>query len=468
MLTVRQCMIGETAWFRRLEGEYHYMGESHGAGDVVRLVFEEDGVPVALMTWAAACYCLKARDVRIGWNPAMRARRLKLVVNNRRYTELAPKGARPNFASQVLGMAVRELPAIWERQWGYRPLLAETFCDIERSAGTCYRAAGWEEVGKTRGFSRVRHARDFYVPNGRPKMLYMKPFRRDAWDLAVSSDLPPEYEAAAHAKADGVLPCSPGQVESLHWELCHVRDPRGRNRTYHIGTLLAVFTMGVAAGAKDLKEAHAFAARLTNAQLRDLGCPRRRDALGREVAGEYVRPSYNALYTLLRHRDKAGRLPRHLAADGKFVSEVVGLVSVVDAESGELVAVAPASKKEGLKGRCEYPVLRGTLAGMDFSGTVVGTDAPGCQDDTAHTVLANGGDYVLQVKKNQKGLLKQCGELSRIRPLGGALKKRAEPGAAGDPRDEGVPRHRPGGRGVPRRADGLAHVPRGVEDPEDG
>ena len=53
-ITVRQCMIGETEWFRNLEGEYHYMGEFHGAGDLVRLVFEEDGRPVALMTWAAA------------------------------------------------------------------------------------------------------------------------------------------------------------------------------------------------------------------------------------------------------------------------------------------------------------------------------------------------------------------------------------------------------------------------------
>ena len=97
-ITVRQCMIGETEWFRNLEGEYHYMGESHGAGDLVRLVFEEDGAPVALMTWAAACYCLKARDERIGWNPAMRAARLKLVVNNRRYTELVPKGSRPTKA----------------------------------------------------------------------------------------------------------------------------------------------------------------------------------------------------------------------------------------------------------------------------------------------------------------------------------------------------------------------------------
>ena len=448
MLKVRQCMIGETAWFRKLEGEYHYMGESHGAGDVVRLVFEEDGAPVALMTWAAACYCLKARDERIGWNPAMRAARLKLVANNRRYTELVPKGSRPNLASQVLGMAVRELPAIWERQWGYRPLLAETFCDIERASGACYRAAGWEAVGKTKGFSRVGHARDFYIPNGRPKVLYMKPFRKDAWELAVANSLPPEYEAATHAKADGVLPLRPAQVESLHWELCQARDPRGRNRTFHVGTLLAIFTMAVASGAKDLKEAHAFVERLTNAQLRELGCPRKKDPLGREVAGECVRPSYNAFYPLLRHRNRktgrydfdvadyaarlsawtmaqAGKLPRHLAADGKFVSEVVGLVSVVDAESGEVVAVAPASMKEGLKGRCEYPVLRDTLAGMDLSGAVVSTDALSCQDDTAHTVLANGGDYVLQVKSNQKGLLRQCGELSRIRPLVGTFKKKS-------------------------------------------
>ena len=82
--------------------------------------------------------------------------------------------------------------------------------------------------------------------------------------------------------------------------------------------------------------------------------------------------------------------------------------------------------------------------------------------------LTNGGDYVLQVKKNQKGLLKQCGELSRIRPLVGAFKNRAEPGAPGNPRDEGVLRHRPSGHGVPRCADGRAHVLRGVADPKDG
>ena len=165
---------------------------------------------------------------------------------------------------------------------------------------------------------------------------------------------------------------------------------------------------------------------------------------------------------------QAGKLPRHLAADGKFVSEVVGLVSVVDAESGEVVAVAPASKKEGLKGRCEYPVLRDTLAGMDLSGAVVSTDALSCQGDTAHAVLANGGEYVLQVKSNQRGASEAVRGAEPHPAPRRCLKKRAEPGVPGNPRDEGVPRHRPGGRGVPRRADGHPNVPRGVGDPEDG
>ena len=89
------------------------------------------------------------------------------------------------------------------------------------------------------------------------------------------------------------------------------------------------------------------------------------------------------------------------------------------------MAVAPASKKEGLKGRCEYPVLRKALEDMDLSGAVVSTDALSCQNDAAHTVLANGGDRVLQVKANQKGLMRQCGLLSRIRPLVSSSKKKS-------------------------------------------
>ena len=100
-------------------------------------------------------------------------------------------------------------------------------------------------------------------------------------------------------------------------------------------------------------------------------------------------------------------------------------MSLVDAESGDVVAVAPASRKEGLTGECELPVTRRLLAGQDLAGAVVSADALNTQDDTARTILEQGGDYVLQVKGNQKGVLRQCEEIAHCRPLVGTLKKKS-------------------------------------------
>ena len=50
MLTMRQVTKAtELKRVKELEGEYHYMGETHSGGDTMRLVFEEDGKWVALM-----------------------------------------------------------------------------------------------------------------------------------------------------------------------------------------------------------------------------------------------------------------------------------------------------------------------------------------------------------------------------------------------------------------------------------
>lgn len=436
MIMVRECKYDEVKRFRELEGEHHYMGKSHGAGDMIRLVFEEEGEWIAIMTWAAACYALKPRDERIGWNPAMRASRLKLVANNRRFTELVPRGSRPNLASQILGMAIRELPGFWERKWGYRPLLAETFCDIERTAGTCYRAAGWEEVGRTKGFSR--HARDFYVLNDHPKVLFMKPFVREAWELIVSNSLPPVYEKAAHSKADGLLPFKPKQIDSLYEKLRQVADPRAGNRKIHIGFILTAYTMGMAAGAKDLKAAVAYVQGLSQKQLKAIGCPNARDICGEVIPDQYEVPSYTGFYYLLRRldmkeyakkltewmREQEGTLPRHLAVDGKFVKEICGIVSLVDVETGCVVAVAPCSRKEGLKGECEYPVANAMLASEDLSNATVSADALSCHPETAQTILARGGDYVLQLKGDDRIVKKNADAVCRSRdPVLGPLKK---------------------------------------------
>ncbi len=54
MLTMRKIRGAELKRFKKLEGEYHYMGETRSAGDTLRLVAEEDGEWVALMVWGPA------------------------------------------------------------------------------------------------------------------------------------------------------------------------------------------------------------------------------------------------------------------------------------------------------------------------------------------------------------------------------------------------------------------------------
>ena len=101
MLTMRRVTKAtELKRFKELEGEYHYMGETHSGGDTMRLVFEEDGKWVALMVWGSACYHLKPRDAYVGWANSIRAERLKLVVNNRRFTILSEPGERSTGMSQ--------------------------------------------------------------------------------------------------------------------------------------------------------------------------------------------------------------------------------------------------------------------------------------------------------------------------------------------------------------------------------
>jgi len=72
----------------------------------------EDGQPVGLLVWCAAAWHLKDRDERIGWDAVTRSQRLKLVMQLRRFL-VVETTRRPNFASQCLGLALRELAAAW-------------------------------------------------------------------------------------------------------------------------------------------------------------------------------------------------------------------------------------------------------------------------------------------------------------------------------------------------------------------
>jgi len=431
---VRILVIGanERKRFDALMGQYHYLGESRPVGDAMRMVAEIDGEWAGLLMWGSACYRLKPRDEFIGWTSTQRAQRQKLVVQNRRFLLLAERGEHPNLASRILGAAVRGLPTLWFDLFGYKPLLAETFTDIEAFEGTCYRASGWQPLGKTKGYSRDRA--DFYVPNDRPKKLWVRELRRNAAGLLGAMELPEECCKGAASDADGVLPLQKKQIESLHEALCKVPDPRARNRSFHIGSILTIVAMAIFSGHQNLVQIVRFANRLRNDQRKELGLPRfSPDSSYRKV------PSYKVFYNLLRKIDidvfalclsrwlaeHSGTLPTALALDGKFIRNTVGVVCLVDHENGVPRAMARASKKEGEGKDCEIKAAQRMISNQtDLSNTLTTADALHAQRQTARTIVAKGGEFILQAKDNQKTVHNLAKKLTKdISPLLPAQKR---------------------------------------------
>ena len=127
-------------------GREHGLGAGREAGDRLCQLVKQDGRLVAVLVWCAAAWHLQVRDETVGWDAVTRSKRLKLVVQLRRFLVLEAT-RRPNLASQCLGAGMRELVGQWESQHGYRPLLAESFSDPESHAGTVYKATNWVQAG---------------------------------------------------------------------------------------------------------------------------------------------------------------------------------------------------------------------------------------------------------------------------------------------------------------------------------
>lgn len=423
-LSIRIATPSERQRFDALLGAYHYLGETRAVGDSLRMIAEVQGEWVGLLMWGSAAYRLKPRDEHIGWTPTQRALRQKLVVQNRRFALLAERGQHPNLASRILGAAIRELPRFWFETFGYEPLLAETFSDLEAHAGTCYKAAGWQPLGLTQGYSR--HRADFYVPNERPKKLWVRELRPGAFATLRAIELPAECRAGARSDADGILPLNRAHIGSLHEALSQVPDPRAGNRTFHIGAVLSIVAMAIFSGYTNLMQIVRFANRLRNDQRRELGLPRF------EPGSSYRKvPSYKVFYNLLRKLDlntfaeclsdwlaqHSGTLPAALALDGKFIRDTVGIVCLVDHETGVPLAMAPASCKEGEGENCEMKVAQRLIERQaDLSHVCITADALHAQRRTVQQIVARGGTFLVQVKDNQKNVHQLAADLTADLP----------------------------------------------------
>lgn len=414
-LSVEEVVAEQAGWFDEQLGEHHYLGAGRPVGDYLRQVVRRRGVVVALLVWGPACYALKDRDLWIGWSANQRVERLKLVVQNRRFLLLTAKGGDPNLASQALAAALRALPGQWVERFGYAPVLAETFTDPESYAGTCYKASNWQAVGSSAGYSR--HRADFYVPNDRPKRLWLYELDEQARTHLRALRLSAAHAAAAASLPSGTLPLRTAQMDSLHEVLRSAPDPRSKNIHFSIGAVLCIVSMALLAGRREIAEIARFATTLSQSQRTKLGLPLKKGTKAfRQV------PGYSVFYQILCRMDpepfaalltnwlqqQAGSLPIALALDGKMIRDHIGLLTLAEHEDGTPQAVALYDQKHGTQS-CE---LTSATAMLKTLGTLdeklVTADALHCQRENASVIVQKGGDYLLQIKANQPNLLKQA------------------------------------------------------------
>jgi len=149
-------------WNEYIE-RYHYLGHKPLPGAQLRYFVQAQGQYLALLGFGAAAWQTAPRDRYIGWDHTQRQRNLPLIVNNARFLIL-PWVQVPHLASMILAQAARALPHHWHDTYGIRPVLLETFVEVPRFQGTCYKAANWIRLGQTQGRGKLGPAKKQSVP----------------------------------------------------------------------------------------------------------------------------------------------------------------------------------------------------------------------------------------------------------------------------------------------------------------
>ena len=148
---------------------HHYLSYQKLIGHRLKYIAYIEEQPVAALSWSAPALKLAARDHFIGWSDDQRKHHLNQLVSNSRFLIL-PWVKVPNLASHVLSLNIAQLNKDWQRHFGHRLLVLETFVDSRYFKGTCYKAANWLHVGDTYGSGKQGKG---YIYHGTAKEIYL-------------------------------------------------------------------------------------------------------------------------------------------------------------------------------------------------------------------------------------------------------------------------------------------------------
>jgi hypothetical protein len=384
---------------------YHYLGYRGIAGKALRYVAILEGEWVALLAWGSAAFRCRARDQYIGWDEKTREKRLHLVTNNARFVML-PGGEVKNLASKVLSLNLRRLAGDFQKIHGYPVVLAETFVDISRFRGTCYRAANWRYLGLTRGYAKHGGS---WRHHGQPKAMYVYPLRRDGCELLRGTFLPADFSAFDREGSMEMLKEFP--IEGLMEQIHRVHDPRKRRGVRHpCEVIIGIAVCAVLCGARGFLSIGDWAKGLREQDLRRFGSrrdkPPSESTIRRMLQGIDAQAFDAGIGDWLQ--TQAPLRGRAVAIDGKTLrgsreGEKAGvhLLSAVIHKEGIIVAQQPVDSKTN-----EITQVQPLVERLNLQGAVVTTDALLTQKDLArHLVEQKGADYLFTVKGNQPTLL---------------------------------------------------------------
>lgn len=162
--------------FKSYIDQYHYLGFDRYIGEhMAYMVYSRDEIALSCLLFGSAAWSCRDRDIYIGWGKEQRKRSLNWLTNNVRFL-IFPWVRVPHLASHILSLITKRISTDWEHKYGHPLLLLETFVEISRFRGVCYRAANWICVGRTTGRGRDGGHHNAILP---VKDIYLYPLDPD-------------------------------------------------------------------------------------------------------------------------------------------------------------------------------------------------------------------------------------------------------------------------------------------------
>ena len=334
-----------------------------------------------------------------------------LNANNSRFVILTP-GRVHNLASRVLGLSLRRLSQNIQAVHGYPVILAETFVDVSRFVGTCYRASNWRSLGLTRGFAREPGGSARWRHHGQPKEIFVFELTDAAAEALSRTEVPAHWNAEQHTE-----PMAAPRLRSLFECLGEVPEcRRDRGKRYPLNTVLAIAVAARLAGYRGVNAFAQFAALLSQEQLEAV------DAFWSPSKQRYTAPAITTFHNILaalppetldnaigQWTGQHSTAHAPVAMDGKDLRGASKqtedgrrmMVAAVEHDSGMVLGQVEVDSKSK-----EIPAVRELSSSLDLAGRIVTVDAMHAQHETARCLLGRRADYVISaIKDNQETIL---------------------------------------------------------------